>query len=301
MKNWLVISWFDKSTIKHLRFPFSFFLMPVFLFALSQAEKVNPGHTVLAFIILHLFVFPSTNGYNSYQDKDVTSIGGLKHPPAVSRKLYYATLLFDILAVIMGFFVSVTFSLLVLAFILTSRAYSYRKIRLKKYPVIGFITVFIFQGAFVFLMAIIAITKVSLIGFFNLNNILCMAVSSLFIGSMYPLTQVYQHESDKNDGVISLSYKLGYHGTFIFSAVLFFIATILLFFYFKINNEPLMVGLFLLFNLPVIIHLSTWFNKVKKNTRNADYENTMKMNVLASAGMNLFFLVLIMHNQLNWL
>jgi 1,4-dihydroxy-2-naphthoate octaprenyltransferase len=56
-----------------------------------------------------------------------------------------------------------------------------------------------------------------------------MDVASLFIGSVYPLTQIYQHEADKKDGVTSLSYKLGYSGTFVFSGIWFSIATVLLY------------------------------------------------------------------------
>jgi 1,4-dihydroxy-2-naphthoate octaprenyltransferase len=144
--------------VKHLRLPFSFFLMPVYLFALSQASTINWKTTTISFVILHLFIFPSSNGYNSYQDQDETSIGGLKYPPKVSKNLFYATLLFDIIGILCALFVSVYFSLFVLMFVLISRAYSYRSLRLKKYAIIGFVTVFIFQGAFVYLMASSAIT-----------------------------------------------------------------------------------------------------------------------------------------------
>src|SRR5512133_3079821 len=94
------------NTVKHLRLPFSFFLMPVFLFALSQANTINWRTTAIAFVILHLFVFTSSNEYNSYQDGDTGSIGGLKHPPKVSRNLYNVTLLMDILAVLSGLLIS---------------------------------------------------------------------------------------------------------------------------------------------------------------------------------------------------
>ncbi len=60
-----------------------------------------------------------------------------------------------------------------------------------------------------------------------------MLLSSLFLGSAYPLTQIYQHEADKKDGVISLSYKLGYKGTFFFSSILFTMASIFLFYYLR--------------------------------------------------------------------
>jgi len=273
--------------------------MPVFLFALSQADTVNWQTTIIAFVIMHLLVFPSSNGYNSFQDRDETSIGGLKHPPKV-KNLYYATLFLDIVGVLAGLFVSVYFSLLVLIFVLVSRAYSYRKVRLKKYAVIGFLTVFIFQGAFVYLMTAAAISTSSFANFFTLNNIICMSVASLFIGSIYPLTQIYQHDADKKDGVISISYKLGYIGTFIFSSILFSIAIVFLFYYFNLKHQQIAMALFLLIMLPVVIKLGIWFNMVRIDTVNANFENTMAMNLLTSACMNLYFLVLILNNYYTW-
>lgn len=298
MKNVLILSWFDKSTVKHLRLPFSFFLMPVFLFAVSQASTINWQTTAIAFVILHLFVFPSSNGYNSFQDRDTGSIGGLKYPPKVSRNLYRATMLMDIVAVLTGIFISYSFSLFI--FILISRAYSYRNVRLKQYAVIGFLTVFLFQGAFVYLMASSAISTFSFAHFFTLNNIICMSVASFFIGSVYPLTQIYQHEADKKDGVISISYKLGYNGTFVFSGILFSVATVFLYYYFNLKHQQIALLLFIILMLPVIIELSVWFSKVRKNTDNANFENTMTMNLLTSTCMNLYFLVLILNNHFNW-
>jgi len=300
MKNLFILSWFDKSTVKHLRLPFSFFLMPVFLFALSQASSINWQTTIIAFVILHLFIFPSSNGYNSYQDRDETSIGGLKHPPKVSEKLYYATLFLDVTGVLSALLVSVYFSLCVLVFVIMSRAYSYRNVRLKKYAVIGFLTVFFFQGAFVYFMASLAITTYSIGNFFTLSNIICMSVASLFMGSVFPLTQIYQHEADKKDGVISISYKLGYTGTFLFSAILFSLATIFLFYYFNLKHQQIALVLFLIIMLPVIAKLSTWFRKVRKDTSQANFENTMTMNLLTSSCMNLYFLVLVLNNYYTW-
>lgn len=293
-------SWFDKGTVKHLRLPFSFFLLPVFLFALSQADQINWLNTLLAFLILHGLVFPSSNGYNSYQDRDETSIGGIKYPPKVTSNLYNATLLLDVVALISGLFISVYFTLMVLMFIVMSRAYSYRQIRLKKYPVIGFLTVFIFQGAFVYFMSLTAISGVSWNVLLSENSMICMGISSLFIGSIYPLTQIYQHQADKNDGVISLSYKLGYTGTFIFSGLLFCLAILLLFYYFNLKEQIIPLIIFLLMMLPVIYRLSVWFAKVRKDTMNADFDNTMAMNLLTSSTMNLYFLLLIVNRYGNW-
>jgi len=298
--NMPVVSWFDKSTVKHLRLPFSFFLLPVFLFALSQASQIDWIKTVLAFLILHLLIFPSSNGYNSHQDRDETSIGGLKNPPKVTPNLYFATLLMDVIAVVAGIIISPYFSVLLLVFILMSRAYSYRHIRLKKYPVAGFLTVFVFQGAFVYFMSMAAITGFNIADLFSVNSLICMSISSLFIGSIYPLTQIYQHQADKNDGVISISYKLGYTGTFIFSGLLYTIATILMFYYFSLKHQSIAFILFIVVILPVVYKLSVWFAKVRKDTRNADFDNTMAMNKLASFTMNLYFLILIINRYGNW-
>jgi 1,4-dihydroxy-2-naphthoate octaprenyltransferase len=274
--------------------------MPVFLFALSQAGNINWLTTATAFVILHLFIFPSSNGYNSYQDRDETSIGGLKHPPKVTRNLYFATLLLDFIGVLGALSVSVYFSLFVLIFVLMSRAYSYRNVRLKKYPVIGFLTVFIFQGAFVYLMASSAVAPFSFDTFFTFNNLICMSVASLFMGSVYPLTQIYQHEADKQDGVISISYKLGYIGTFVFSSILFGLATLFLYYYFNLKHQQTGLFLFLLITLPVVTKLTVWFNKVRKDTSQANFENTMSMNLLTSSCMNLYFLILILNNHFIW-
>ena len=55
----------------------------------------------------------------------------------------------------------------------------------------------------------------------NDTTIWVLLACSLQIAGVYPLTQIYQHEQDLADGVTTISYKLGYKGTFIFSAIMF--------------------------------------------------------------------------------
>lgn len=300
MPNLNIISWFDNNTVKHLRIPFSYHLMPVFLFALSQTSDVNLLHAFVAFLILHLLIYPSSNGYNSYQDKDETSIGGLKNPPKVSINLFFVSMLMDFLGIALALFVSINFSLLVLGYVLISRAYSYRKLRLKKYAVIGFLTVFLFQGAYTYLMISVGVSNSLLANFFSTNNVLCMAVASLFIGSVYPLTQIYQHDADKKDGVTTISYKLGYLGTFMFSSIMFGLATGLLYYYFDKKDQLTALLLFLTLMLPVVVRLFMWFNKVRKDNTHANFENTMSMNFMASTCMNIYFIVLLVNRLYIW-
>lgn len=290
--------WPDKNTLTHLRFPFSFFLLPVFMFALSASQEIHWFNAILAFIILHFFVFPSSNGYNSFNDRDTGSIGGLKNPPPVSLQLFYTTLFMDIIAVTAGLLISPAFSLLVLLFILVSRVYSYRPIRLKKFAFLSFIIVSSFQGGLVFLMSTIAIHDI--IPELTPELILGMTISTLFIGSVYPLTQIYQHQSDKNDGIITISYKLGYTGTFIFSAILFLAATVLVYEFYYNLRTPKYFHLFTMVMLPVVIWFVFWFIKVLRSQQQANYRNTMFMNLVTATCMNLFFLFLIVNRYGKW-
>ena len=135
----------QKSTIQLLRFHFSFFLMPIYWFALSQVPTINWLNAVIVFIVLHVLVYPASNGYNSYMDQDDTPIGGLEQPMQPTRQLFIVTVVMDSLAVLLSLWVSMYFSIGVLLYILVSRAYSYRGIRLKRYPIVGFLTVVVFQ------------------------------------------------------------------------------------------------------------------------------------------------------------
>ena len=86
---------FSRSAWLHLRIPFSFFLMPVFIFALGISPNFTESRLLWSFLIIHLFLYPASNGFNSYFVKDEKSIGGLKNPPPVNKGLYYLSLLFS--------------------------------------------------------------------------------------------------------------------------------------------------------------------------------------------------------------
>jgi 1,4-dihydroxy-2-naphthoate octaprenyltransferase len=141
-----------RSTIQLLRFHFSLFLLPVYLFALSQSNKINWVDAVIVFFIFFVLVYPASNGYNSYMDRDETPIGGLSKPLRPTKQLFYATIIMDIIAVGFSLAISIYFAAGVLLYILASRAYSYRGIRLKKFPLTGYVIVIIFQGAFTFFL-----------------------------------------------------------------------------------------------------------------------------------------------------
>ena len=72
--------------------------MPIYWFALSQVVKPDAGRALLIFFILHILIYPSSNGFNSYMDRDEGSIGGIKTPLQPTRQLLYMSLAMDVLA-----------------------------------------------------------------------------------------------------------------------------------------------------------------------------------------------------------
>jgi len=278
-----------QSTIQLLRFHFSFFLLPVYLFALSQVPSIDTPDSLLIFFILHFLVYPSSNGYNSYMDRDEDSIGGIAKPLQPTRQLFNVSIVLDTLALLLCLLISGWFTLAVLGYILASRAYSYRGIRLKKYPVVGYLTVTIFQGAVTFFMVYHGSSADKTL----MAPPIGMLAASLLMGSFYPLTQIYQHEADLKDGVQTISYKLGYRGTFIFTAVTYSLAMGTLLYYFikqdKLNYFLILATLL----LPVLVYFFIWAFNVWKDESNADFKHTMRMNLLASACSNAAFLTLL--------
>ena len=282
-----------RSTIQLLRFHFSFFLLPVYLFALSQLPQINWTNAILVFIVLHLLVYPSSNGYNSYMDRDETPIGGLSAPLQPTIQLFYTSVVMDVIAVLLSLFISPYFTLGILLYIIASRAYSYRRIRLKKYPLIGFLTVFLFQGAVIFFISYHAIDPLQ-----NLAvPLLPCVISSCLIGALYPLTQIYQHDEDKKDGVITISYLVGKKGTFILSMLFFLAATFLLYLRFQQLDQLNYLLLFLLIMFPVVLFFLYWMMQVWHNTSEANFKNSLLMNVLSTVCTAAFFITIFILNH----
>jgi len=277
------------STVKLLRIPFSLFLSPLYFFALSQVSNILWDKAILIFIILHLLIYPASNGYNSYMDRDVASIGGLEKPPLPTRDLFLITIILDTIAILLSILISLPFAFITLLYIGASKAYSYRGIRLKKFPVIGYLTVIIFQGALTFFLVYYGSSadnevRVPWQG---------MAICALLIGGFYPLTQIYQHKQDLSDGVASISYKLGYTGTFIFCALVYVFGWLFMVQYFVALheiNKLIIVGIFF---IPVIVYFIRWFIQVKADKAAANFKNTMKMIWIASACTNTAFIILL--------
>jgi 1,4-dihydroxy-2-naphthoate octaprenyltransferase len=282
----------SRSAILHMRFAFSFFLLPVFLFACSQAPQLIITNTILTFAIWHLLVYPASNGYNSYFDKDEKSIALIENPPAVDKSLYCFSIFLDVVALVLAAIVSWSLLIAVVVYGLLSKLYSHPLVRLKKYPIVSFLIVFIFQGACVYWSSYAAISGLDITAGWNPNFVIAGLICSCLIGATYPITQVYQHDEDRKRGDVTLSLVLGVKGSFLFSAVMFIISGILLWTYWQrlemINN----FWLFLILVLPAILFFCSWFLKVLKDPSEANFKNMSRMTLLSGGMMVVYFGIL---------
>ncbi|MDR3714177.1 MAG: UbiA family prenyltransferase [Puia sp.] len=285
------MSLLQRSTIQLLRFPFSFFLLPVYLFAIGQVVYKDPGRALLIFVIFHGLIFPASNGYNSYMDRDEGPIGGIRNPMAPTKQLFHISIFMDALALCLGVFISGWFVAGLLVYIGASRAYSWRGIRLKRYPLLGWMVVSSCQGALTFFLVYHGSHKPPTLDV----PVSAMLAASLLIGGFYPLTQIYQHEADRRDGVRTLSRVLGVRGTFLFTAALYTLAFLTLAYYFMEDafapKEFLVLATCM---LPILVYFLSWAVAAWRDPGKADFRHTMRMNWLASICTNAGFLAILL-------
>ncbi len=283
-----------RDTLVHLRLPFSLFLAPVYFFALSESEDIDRLNALWVFIILHLLLFPASNAYNSYYDKDEGSIGLIEKPPPVSRLLLYTSIGMDLAAIILSLLLNLggAFTFYLVIYGLISKAYSHPRIRLKKYPVVSLLTVALFQGFYTFLAAYYTISPTAPGPAADPGIFLPAVLCSCNLIAVYPLTQIYQHEEDRKHGDFTYSMLVGIGGTFKHAAVFFTLSFIGFGYLYVSGNHGVYWLLFGVFMLPSVIFFLYWWRKTAADISEASYRNTMRMNALASAGLNTFFILM---------
>lgn len=272
--------------------------MPVFLFALALTPNLDAERLLLVFLALHLFLYPSSNGYNSYFDKDEESIGGLKHPPKVTADLYWLSHGFLLISLALGMMISWSFASMLLVYALVSMAYSHPSVRIKKYPWASWFIAGFFQGYFTFGMAYAGLSDLGWDVLLKPHVAVPGLLTSLMLWGNYPLTQVYQHREDSRRGDRTLSVVLGIKGTFLFSAVLFALTGAAFAWYFLDRNQQTVLWVYLAAMMPIVLFFLIWFRFVISNPEKyASYSWAMGMNVISASALNAFFVYYFLENS----
>lgn len=292
----MIRSLFSRSAWLHLRIPFSYYLLPVFFFSLAVSPNISEKPALWTLLIIHLFLYPASNGYNSYFDKDEKSIGGLKNPPKVNIGLYYLSLLFDLIAIVLAAVkISITFAVLIFIYGLISKAYSHPAIRLKKYPIASWLVVGLFQGLFTFIMCYVGINRFPLENALRSTVLIPGLLSTAQLFGTYPITQVYQHDEDGKRGDHTFSRMLGVRGTFWFVGGVFTVVTAGFITYFHtFYPDRGYEGIFLAALSPVVIFFLVWFWRVWQDESRANHASTMWLNFISATCLNAFFIYLLL-------
>src|SRR5690606_3902703 len=164
--------------------------------------------------------------------------------------------------------------------------YSHPAIRLKKLAWTSWLITGIFQGLFTFGMAYVGVNDLKAGSVGDIRVVIPGLLTSAMLWANYPLTQVYQHEEDLKRGDVTLSAKLGVTGTFYFAATAFAVALAGFLLYLKLTFGNVYAWGFLLTLMPMLSFFFYWFFRVVKDVRAADYDHTMRMNLISGIWLN---------------
>jgi 1,4-dihydroxy-2-naphthoate octaprenyltransferase len=179
----------------HLRLQFQLLLSGIFLWALLLAGGRPDGRALVAFVVLHVFLYGGTTAYNAFYDRDTGPVTGLRRPPPAGPACRIGGMAFMAVGAAAAPFVSWTFAVVYAAIALLSIAYSHPRWRWKNGPVTSLLVVAFGQGVLGFLAgATVAVSD-------GLPRptlaLVCGGVAAtLLTTGLYPLTQVFQIRDD---------------------------------------------------------------------------------------------------------
>jgi 4-hydroxybenzoate polyprenyltransferase len=285
----------SRSALLHVRLPFSWFLLPVFMLALTIVPDVNWYRAAVVFVVLHFFLYAASNGFNSYYDRDEGSIGGLRNPPPVTRDLLWFSLALDGVGLLLALLMGWDFFLWCLVYGTASKIYSWNVTRLKKHGIASWLFVGTGQGSFIFLLTVTTVAEFPTSGLWSMNGCLLPAIAAgFFLLGIFPLTQIYQHAEDARRNDMTLSRMLGIEKTFYCAGAYMGGAVCGFFYYFYKHSGMAAACLFAAMLGPAIYFFIRWFLACRKDPLNADFKRTMRMNLLASSGVNLFGVIMLL-------
>jgi 4-hydroxybenzoate polyprenyltransferase len=284
-----------RNLFVHLRLHFQLLLVPIFLWGYFLSG-VQPGLEFwLGFLAFHVFLYGGATAYNSYYDQDKGPIGGLSTPPPVTRALMPLSLGVQLIGALIAAFVNIDFLAIYGLMFLMGIAYSYPRIRLKRRPVVGLVTVGLGQGVLASLGGWVC-GRASLASLGSLEGVGVLAVTLVIVG-FYPITQIYQIEEDRSRGDWTLAVWIGPRKTFIFSLILQALAVVLL--VAVINQRMGMLAAILvgIFYGGLLVYTFFWGRNFRKENVLSNFRKVMAINGITSFGFA-FLIVLYLFNIL---
>ena len=228
-----------RAYITLLRLPFQLQLGPIFAWGyvlgggrLTRAEEAWRFLTVFA--LFHIGAFGGLTALNSHYDRDDGPVGGLWQPPAAPAHLFLFAWTVQLGGLILllpfGWMLCGVYALI----LLLSLGYSHPRTRWKGHPLKSLLVVALGQGVLDFTAGALTaalVTNVAARG--NALQPIVMTSAALWWGmagatcivvGFYPLTQLYQAQSDARRGDVTtaawLMRRWSRRGVFVFAAMM---------------------------------------------------------------------------------
>jgi 1,4-dihydroxy-2-naphthoate octaprenyltransferase len=201
------------NLLVHLRLQFQAMLAGIFVWGFALGGGHLDARAGLAFLALHLGLYGGVTAYNSYFDRDVGPITGLRRPPPAGAACRWGGLAFIGAGALAAAWISFTFAAIYAAIAALGIAYSHPRVRFKRHPIASLAVVACGQGALGYWAGAAAAVPVGLPSWTVARVAGMIAVVCLVTG-LYPLTQVFQIDEDRARGDRTFAVRYGVAAVF---------------------------------------------------------------------------------------
>ena len=271
--------------ILHLRLHYQFFILSGgYLMGGVLAGEMDITQYLLQFLNVHILLFGGATAFNSWWDKDIGPVGGLKHPPKMEPWMHKLSLGFMFFGLIWSVAVGIIYAGIYLVSLFLFWVYSSPHGRWKGHPLKSLIAIGVSTGLNSVLLGTLAaggqITPMVLLGSFG---------AMLILLSLYPVSQVYQEKDDRQRGDKTFAITYGLKVVKQFFAGNFAAGSFLVVLVSYLINPYYGMLLFVGCTISGIL-LFKIIAQLKGN--DGEYKIVMKMKFLASLSFVLCFLIL---------
>ena len=253
------------------QFAVGFLCAPAVAAAFGKLPQESPEafiwiELVIAWIAWVVCLNGGTLAFNSAYDRDEDDIAYLARPPQPPQHLALFSFLLMLTGAGLAFLVTPAFGLVTLGCVLMSIIYSHPVIRCKSIPGCDLVINMIGYGSGTTISGIMVgqVVLGSLYVIPDQTGWLLIAGFGLLFGSFYPLTQIYQVDTDRKRGDMTLAVALGIGKSLALAIVLGITAAIFLLGAARQWNDPSAIGPILpLIGAMIgwIVMLAVWYHK----------------------------------------
>lgn len=195
--------------VVHLRWHYQLFILSGgFLLGGFLSQGLEIQSFLLQFFNVHLLLFGGATAYNSFWDKDEGPIGGLQNPPKMQPWMWRASLILQGAGLVIAISQGLLYSGIYLLSILFFWLYSTPLARWKNHPHKSLVAIGISTGFNSVLLGYLAAGNSEI----TIPVWIAAGGVTLMLLSLYPISQIYQMEEDRNRGDHTFALRYGKKG-----------------------------------------------------------------------------------------